>query len=243
MFMSFSKTIAKVGGFRFGIRMRLTKSNALWYFLALATVYTCQLIWYSMVVCLWLMYAFLCGIFWCIKKPYILLAKKLGKPKAAAIVAGFFAFLVLIGSCSNSADSKSTSTAPTATQPVVVEQTPDTTTTKTIDTWASKTSTSLAKFSYHDIVTDESGATVSLALNGFGQKVANMKSSGYDENYEPWVEFRDAAVSLCNDLYTSADVHGLKDYSIKLIVLDDQNHNNNLLIISNGEIDYDCMVG
>ena len=116
MFMSFSKTIAKVGGFRFGIRMRLTKSNALWYFLVLATVYTCQLVWYSMIVCLWVMYAIAYGIFQGIRKVFRLLSKRFGKLIATAIIVGFFAFLCILGSCSNSNSTEVDSTAPTTAQ-------------------------------------------------------------------------------------------------------------------------------
>ena len=241
MFMSFSKTIAKVGGFRFGIRMRLTKSNALWYYLALSVILTCQLFWYGMVLAFWLMYAFLYGIFWCIKKPYVLLAKKLGKPKAAAIVAGFLAFLVLIGSCNK--DKPTNSTQQTEQQSVTSNQKVETDVraVNAVEKWVSSTEESLAVFNFHDIVSDESGATVSLAINDLSQKVANMQTSGYGENYEPWVEFRDAAVSLCNDLAVSADTCGLKNYSIILNVLDDQNHDITLLSINNGAITYDCM--
>lgn len=116
MFMSFSKTIAKVGGFRFGIRMRLTKSNAAWYFLVLAAVYTCQLVWYSMVVVLWVMYAIFYGICKGIKKVFTLLARRFGKLIATAIIVGFFAFLCLIGSCSNTGNVDTGATVPTTAQ-------------------------------------------------------------------------------------------------------------------------------
>ena len=115
MFMSFSKTIAKVGGFRFGIRMRRTKSNSLWFFLALSVIYTCQFMWYSMVVCLWVMYAMAYGVLKGIGKLYRILSKRFGKPIAVAIIVGFFTFLYILGSCSNS-NAVVDTTAPTTAQ-------------------------------------------------------------------------------------------------------------------------------
>lgn len=101
MFMSLSKTIAKVGGFRLGIRMRLTKSNAIWYYLLLTVVLTCQLCWYGMIFTCWLIYAFFYGIYWCVSRIYRLLSSKFGKTKAIVIMLAICAVLMIVGAIGN----------------------------------------------------------------------------------------------------------------------------------------------
>ena len=68
MFLSLSKTIAKVGGFRFGLGIRMTKRNALLVSCLTLFVSMFQLMWYMLVLCFWLMYAMCYGIYWCIKQ-------------------------------------------------------------------------------------------------------------------------------------------------------------------------------
>ena len=68
MFISFSKTIARFGGFRLGIGMRLNKKNAIWMSLIVLFVAMFQLMWYMLILCGWMMYAVCYGIYWCIKK-------------------------------------------------------------------------------------------------------------------------------------------------------------------------------
>ena len=68
MFVSFSKTIAKFGGFRIGVGMRRTKSNSLWMLFALMFVYIFKMMWYMTIFCFWVMYAIIYGIVQCIKK-------------------------------------------------------------------------------------------------------------------------------------------------------------------------------
>ena len=67
MFISLSKTIGRVGGFRFGVGKRITAKNAWWMFLILAFVYLGQLMWYMCVVMFWLMYAMFYGMWWLMK--------------------------------------------------------------------------------------------------------------------------------------------------------------------------------
>ena len=68
MFFSFSKTIARFGGFRLGLGIRITKKNAVWIALLTMFVAMFQLMWYSILLCGWLVYAMFYGIYWCIKK-------------------------------------------------------------------------------------------------------------------------------------------------------------------------------
>lgn len=68
MFVSLSKTLAKFGGFRLGLGLRLKKSNAIWMLFVLMFVYIFQAMWYMMILCGWLFYAVCYGVYWCIKK-------------------------------------------------------------------------------------------------------------------------------------------------------------------------------
>lgn len=62
MFVSFSKFVKKMGGIRFGVGMRITKSNALWMSFVVMFVCMLQACWYMMLLCFWLVYAVICGI-------------------------------------------------------------------------------------------------------------------------------------------------------------------------------------
>lgn len=68
MFISLSKTMAKFGGFRLGVGMRLTKNNALVMLFFLMFVYCFKMMWYMMILCFWCVYALIYGFVWCIKK-------------------------------------------------------------------------------------------------------------------------------------------------------------------------------
>ena len=67
MFISLSKTIGRVGGFRIGIGKRITAKNAWWMFLIMAFVYLGQFMWYMLVLMFWLMYAMCYGMWWLMK--------------------------------------------------------------------------------------------------------------------------------------------------------------------------------
>lgn len=68
MFISFSKTVAKFGGFRLSVGTRVSKSNFWWAALIVMFVAIFKLTWYMMLLCGWMMYAMCYGIYWCIKK-------------------------------------------------------------------------------------------------------------------------------------------------------------------------------
>ncbi len=68
MFISFSKTIARFGGFRLGVGMRVNKKNAIWVSLIVMFVAMFKAMWYMMILCGWLIYAMFYGMYWCIKK-------------------------------------------------------------------------------------------------------------------------------------------------------------------------------
>lgn len=75
MFLSLSKTLAKCGGFRLGLGIRMTKKNAVWMSMILLFVYMFQLTWYMMVLVFWMMYALFYGMFWCIRALFRLFIK------------------------------------------------------------------------------------------------------------------------------------------------------------------------
>jgi hypothetical protein len=68
MFISFSKTIARFGGFRIGVGMRLNKKNSWIMLFLLLFVALFKMMWYMLILSFWLMYAFCYGTYWCIKK-------------------------------------------------------------------------------------------------------------------------------------------------------------------------------
>lgn len=76
MFISLSKTIARFGGFRLGVGLRLNKKNSMWAWLILFFVGFFQLMWGVMLICGWLIYAMFYGLYWCTKKLISALSKK-----------------------------------------------------------------------------------------------------------------------------------------------------------------------
>ena len=70
MFISFSKTIGKVGGFRIGIGKRVTSKNAWWMSLVICFVAMFQMIWYMCLLSLWMMYAACYCMFWICKATF-----------------------------------------------------------------------------------------------------------------------------------------------------------------------------
>lgn len=76
MFIGFSKTIAKFGGFKLGVGMRLNKKNAIWVSMIALFVVMFKLMWYALVLCGWLMYAFFYCIYWCFKALFGLSSRK-----------------------------------------------------------------------------------------------------------------------------------------------------------------------
>lgn len=73
MFISLSKTLGKVGGFRIGIGKRITSKNAWWMCLVVCCVACLQLTWYMCVLSLWLVYAAMYGMWWVCKKLFVLI--------------------------------------------------------------------------------------------------------------------------------------------------------------------------
>lgn len=68
MFLSLSKTMAMFGGFRLGLGIRLTKSNAIIMLFVIMFVAMFKAMLYMMILCLWLIYALIYGIVIGIKK-------------------------------------------------------------------------------------------------------------------------------------------------------------------------------
>jgi hypothetical protein len=74
MFISFSKMITKVGGFRLGLGLRITKNNIIWMSFIIMFVCILQLCWYMMIMMFWMVYAIVYGMIYSVKK--ILTIKK-----------------------------------------------------------------------------------------------------------------------------------------------------------------------
>lgn len=120
MFISFSKVIGKVGGFRIGLSKRITSKNVLWASLLYLTVVMFQLMWYSALLVGWLIYAFCYGVVLGTKKLFNILSGQVGKLKATIILAvvytGIILVLILVSSPSKES---TTATIPTATTAAV----------------------------------------------------------------------------------------------------------------------------
>lgn len=63
MFVSFSKRLKSMSGFRLGVCLRLTRRNC-WYFLFVLVLVGCfYLCWYSVLACGWMLYGLLYGCY------------------------------------------------------------------------------------------------------------------------------------------------------------------------------------
>ena len=85
MFISFSKTIARFGGFRLGVGMRVNKKNAIWMSFLVMFIAMFKAMWYMLLLCGWLTYAVCYGMYWCIKNIITSVSKsQKTKPKTAS---------------------------------------------------------------------------------------------------------------------------------------------------------------
>ena len=79
MFFSFSKTVARFGGFRLGVGMRVNKKNAIWMSFLVMFIAMFKAVWYMLLLCGWLTYAVCYGACWCIKKTITSISKSVSK--------------------------------------------------------------------------------------------------------------------------------------------------------------------
>lgn len=72
MFISFSKTMAKIGGVRVGMGLRMSKKNAPYIAVFVGIMMMFKFLWWLTIACFWLMYALGYGAFIAFKKlkPY-----------------------------------------------------------------------------------------------------------------------------------------------------------------------------
>lgn len=75
MFVSLTKTLAKFGGIRLGLGIRITKKNWPIMFFVYMFVLMFQMTWYMMVLFFWIMYAIFYGMYCCMKKIINMLKK------------------------------------------------------------------------------------------------------------------------------------------------------------------------
>lgn len=156
--------------------------------------------------------------------------------------------VAVIGSIGKSGDdtsAESTHEVPTEVATVTTENTTVKETisaTDAVSAWKEKINSFMVdEFDYYDIIADESGATISIATNGFAEVMETAKAYGYDENYESWSNVRTSIIDMCNVFSDYAVTFGLDNYPITVAVLDDRNHDIVMLNIKSGEISYDYM--
>jgi len=96
-------------------------------------------------------------------------------------------------------------------------------------------------FSFYEVESTDTGVVVKIAEDGLTADVIAFQNAGYDENHESWVELRESMESLCDDIYTFVKTLVGEDCIVSLLVLNDQNHDNVLLGITNGIVVYDVL--
>lgn len=63
MFISLSKTLARFGGIRLGVGMRMSKKNTPYLIIFASLMMLFKMMWYMMIVTFWLLYVALYGVF------------------------------------------------------------------------------------------------------------------------------------------------------------------------------------
>lgn len=96
-------------------------------------------------------------------------------------------------------------------------------------------------YDYHEIEGDETEITINVASDGLAEAVTLAKIEGCDETYQPWVDAKKSMISACNSTGEFVKESGFENTTIFFNLLNDQNHDNVLLMIMNGAVVYDVM--
>lgn len=96
-------------------------------------------------------------------------------------------------------------------------------------------------YDYYAVEGDETGFIISIGTEGLAAATALAKYSGYDENYEPWVEAKESTLAMYATTYESIESFGMEDPALMVVVVNDSNTENWLLVISDGIITYDVL--
>ena len=99
----------------------------------------------------------------------------------------------------------------------------------------------LTEFEYYETTAIDGGIVVSVAQEGLAEAVVECMNAGYDETYEPWAEMRDNVVYMADTIYEFVKLLVGEDCVVAVMVLNDQNHDNLLIGITNGEVTYDIL--
>ena len=99
----------------------------------------------------------------------------------------------------------------------------------------------LTEFEYYETTAIDGGIVVSVAQEGLAEAVVECMNAGYDETYEPWAEMRDNVVYMADTIYEFVKLLVREDCVVAVMVLNDQNHDNLLIGITNGEVTYDIL--
>lgn len=96
-------------------------------------------------------------------------------------------------------------------------------------------------FSYFDVAGDDTGITITLAVDGLSYEIFSASVLGYDENYEPWKEAKDSMLYFYESVEELVKTLGRDDLVITMNLVNDQNYDNSLLLIYEGVIIYDVL--
>lgn len=130
--------------------------------------------------------------------------------------------------------------APTAEPTSKPTETPTTTVSKKdIDAIKNLLKEAMAGFSYSNVSGDETGFTLTVAMDGLAAEVAAAKAS--KEKSEGWADVRKVSVLMCNNASGMIKNFGMTNAVCALYVVNDINHDDVLLFVLDGQIVFDCM--
>ena len=110
---------------------------------------------------------------------------------------------------------------------------------ETIEGIKSLLSNSMEGFSYYNVSGDETGFTMTVAMDGLAAEVAAAKAS--KEKSEGWADVRKVSVLMCNNASGMIKNFGMTNAVCALYVVNDINHDDVLLFVLDGQIVFDCM--
>lgn len=98
-------------------------------------------------------------------------------------------------------------------------------------------------YDYYEVYVNEEEKIIALKLTnvGLGEAIQTAKATGLDEKYEPWIDVKNAQLELYGAIYEISQTIGIDGIEINMCIIDDQNHDSVVLVISDGVILYDYL--
>lgn len=96
-------------------------------------------------------------------------------------------------------------------------------------------------FTYCTVEGDETGITINVAGDGIAKAVYFASAAGYDETYDEWVSMKESVVTMSNSIQELMKSCGMENALLMINVLNDENTDNVLLSMINGNVFYDAL--